>query len=174
MCAFARIKSDRLLGRCSLANRRPTQSTCLTARELRFSDLAAAGLDFPFGIDVDDGNIYVVSQKSNEVYAYLRSLTETIRLGVPSTPHPSSSLLVPEGSGGLTTPFYTTVADGMLYVSSYGTDEVLRYDAETGEFIDVAVAAGEGGLSDRAAWTSTPRAGSTSRAAAGTGLSGMR
>jgi DNA-binding beta-propeller fold protein YncE len=53
---------------------------------------------------------------------------------------------VPGGSGGLTTPFYTTVSDGTLYVSSYGTDEVLRYDAETGEFIDVAVARGEGGL----------------------------
>ena len=107
--------------------------------------LAVAGLDFPFGIDVDDGNIYVVSQGSNEVYAYLGDdPTAHSRRGQDQVPQ--LRLLVPGESGGLDTPFYTTVADGMLYVSSYGTDEVLRYDAETGEFIDVAVAAGEGDL----------------------------
>jgi outer membrane protein assembly factor BamB len=105
--------------------------------------LTVAGLDFPFGIDVDDGNIYVVSQKSDEVYAYLR---KSHRNDPPGTV-PALELLVPKQAGGLKAPFYTTVADGMLYVSSYGTDEVLRYDAETGEFIDVAVTAGEGGLS---------------------------
>ena len=34
--------------------------------------------------------------------------------------------------------------DGNLYVASFGTDEVLRYDDETGDFIDVFVNAGNG------------------------------
>lgn len=93
-------------------------------------DLAAAGLDFPFGVDVDDGNLYVVSQKSNEVYAYLHDGKGSGDRRAEHSP-PQLQLLVPGGSGGLTTPFYTTVSDGTLYVSSYGTDEVLRYDAET-------------------------------------------
>lgn len=108
-------------------------------------DLTADELDFPFGIDVDDGNLYVVSQGTNAVYAYLRDGQESQgRHDDPATPQ--LQLLVEPGSGGLRTPYYTTVEDGVLYVSSHDTDEVLRYDAETGDFIDVAVAHGEGGL----------------------------
>ena len=36
--------------------------------------------------------------------------------------------------------------DGNLYVSSLGTAEVLRYDSNTGEFVDAFVTAGSGGL----------------------------
>ncbi len=36
--------------------------------------------------------------------------------------------------------------DGHLYVSSYETDSVLRYNGTTGAFIDEFVAAGSGGL----------------------------
>jgi len=36
--------------------------------------------------------------------------------------------------------------DGNLYVSSEVTDEVLRYNGETGNFIDAFVTAGSGGL----------------------------
>ncbi len=37
-------------------------------------------------------------------------------------------------------------ADGKLYVTSYNTDQVLRYDAHSGQFIDVFVTGGLGGL----------------------------
>ena len=36
--------------------------------------------------------------------------------------------------------------DGHLYVSSYNSDEILRYDGRTGAFVDVFVSAGSGGL----------------------------
>jgi DNA-binding beta-propeller fold protein YncE len=108
-------------------------------------DLTADGLIVPFGVDVDDGNIYVVSQGTNEVYAYLRDGNRSQHRD-HTEEVPQLELLVQAGSGGLQKPFYTTIEDDMLYVSSHDTDEVLRYDAETGEFIDVAVTAGAGGL----------------------------
>ena len=37
--------------------------------------------------------------------------------------------------------------DGHLYVSSYGTDSVLRYNGSTGAFINTFVPSGSGGLS---------------------------
>jgi len=106
--------------------------------------LSLAGFDFPFGMDVDAGNLYVVSQHSDEVYVYRHD--RTAQRSEQQDEVPQLEVLVERGSGGLQVPFYTTVADGMLYVSSYGTGEILRYDAESGEFIDVAVAAGAGGL----------------------------
>jgi len=54
---------------------------------------------------------------------------------------------VTSGSGGLDKPYGILFGpDGNLYVSSYLTDEVLRYDGSTGAFIDVFVTAGSGGL----------------------------
>jgi len=54
---------------------------------------------------------------------------------------------VTAGSGGLNDPYDLLFApDGNLYVSSYQTDEVLRYDGITGAFIDAFVTAGSGGL----------------------------
>lgn len=103
-------------------------------------ELTAAGLQVPFGIDIEDGNVFVVSQATNEIYAYIqedrRCKTGPVEL----------ALLVPSGSGGLTKPFYTTLDDDLLYVSSHDSNEVIRYDAETGEFIDVAIVSGAGGL----------------------------
>ena len=55
-------------------------------------------------------------------------------------------------SGGLDGPtgstFHVDPSDGKLYfyVASDGTDEILRYDGETGEFIDVFVPSSSGGL----------------------------
>ena len=51
------------------------------------------------------------------------------------------------GLGGLDGPQGLTWGpDGHLYVSSYNTDEILRYDGGTGAFIDVFVSGGSGGL----------------------------
>lgn len=106
-------------------------------------DLSAGGLMVPFGIDVDHEDVYVVSQGTNEVYAYLHEGKS--RSGFRG--NPQLELLVRGDTGRLQKPFYTAIADGVLYVSSHDTNEVLGYDAESGEFIDVAVDSGEGGLS---------------------------
>ena len=53
---------------------------------------------------------------------------------------------VPAGSGLDHSRDVLFGSDGLLYVSSHGTDEVLRYDATTGQFVDVFVGAGSGGL----------------------------
>src|SRR5262249_33184485 len=52
------------------------------------------------------------------------------------------------GSGGLTYNWGQLVfgQDGNLYVSSFGTNNVLRYDGNTGTFLGAFVAAGSGGL----------------------------
>lgn len=107
--------------------------------------LGLPGFDVPFGIDAHDGDLYVVSQGSNEIYVYRHDREGPGWRGRPER-IPRRELLVEAGSGGLNKSYYTTVADDMLYVSSYETDQVLRYDAETGEFIGVAVDAGAGGL----------------------------
>ena len=54
---------------------------------------------------------------------------------------------VSAGSGGLNIPTELVFGpDGNLYVSSFGTDEVLRYNGATGAFINAFVVAGSGGL----------------------------
>jgi DNA-binding beta-propeller fold protein YncE len=50
-------------------------------------------------------------------------------------------------SGGLDQPTGSTVKDNYFYVASNGTNEILRYDLQTGQFVDVFVSAGSGGLS---------------------------
>jgi outer membrane protein assembly factor BamB len=136
--------SDKLTAkRMFVANRSTNVVDAYDRRGNWVLDLTNDGLITPFGIDVDDGNIYVVSQGANEVYAYLQNSES--RSG-PSR-NPQLKLLVHDDTGRLQKPFYTTIADGVLYVSSHDTNEVLRYDAETGAFIDVAVTSGEDGLS---------------------------
>lgn len=101
-------------------------------------DMTGSGLSLPFGVEVANQNVYVVSQATNSVYAHIHASGESEPRGLTE--------LVPPGSGGLSNPFYVTVEDGLLYVSSHDSDEVLRYDALSGDFIDVFVEAGAGGL----------------------------
>ena len=55
---------------------------------------------------------------------------------------------VANNTGGLDGPTGVAIgSDGNVYVSSFLTDEVIRYDGVTGELIDVFVSAGAGGLS---------------------------
>ncbi len=55
--------------------------------------------------------------------------------------------LVPAGSGGLGQAHSVTVGpDGLLYVTSIASNEVLRYNATTGDFIDVFIPDGLGTL----------------------------
>ena len=107
----------------------------------RKDDMTGPGLTTPFGVHVQGDDVYVVSQGNHSVYAHLHDQHEN-QNGTSLT----LSVLVPSGSGGLTTPFYPTVKDGVLYVSSGGTHQVLRYDASTGAPLGAFVAAGAGGI----------------------------
>ncbi len=52
-----------------------------------------------------------------------------------------------DDAGGLDNPAAVVFgADGFLYVSSFESDSILRYDGDTGVFIDVFVPSGSGGL----------------------------
>jgi DNA-binding beta-propeller fold protein YncE len=54
---------------------------------------------------------------------------------------------VASGSGGLTLPRPLTFGpDGDLYVGSFGTGDILRFDGTTGAFLNAFVPAGSGGL----------------------------
>jgi len=54
---------------------------------------------------------------------------------------------LPDETGGLDGPTAATFGpDGDLYVSSFETDEILRYDGQSGAFLGVFVSAGLGGL----------------------------
>ncbi len=56
-------------------------------------------------------------------------------------------VFVAEGDGGLVTPASLVFGpDGNLYVSGFGSDNVVRYDGKTGEFIDVFISPEAGGL----------------------------
>ena len=97
----------------------------------------ANGLDDPIqAIIGPDGNLYVTSEKSNQVLRYNAVTGAFI------------DEFVSAGSGGLNEPGGLAFGpDGNLYVSSFATDEVLRYDGTSGAFIDAFVTAGSGGLS---------------------------
>lgn len=100
-------------------------------------DMTGAGLSLPFGIHVEDEDVYVVSQASNSVFAHIH------HHGEGATEQLQLVELVPP-TAGLATPFYPTVRRGVLYVSSGGTNEVLRFDAKTGASRGVFVAPGDG------------------------------
>lgn len=94
-----------------------------------------------------DGLLYVIS--GNEVRRFDR--TARVDLGA----------FVAAGSGGLRTDTassdLTFGPDGNLYVSSAGTDSVLRYDGETGAFLDEFIPAGSGGLDNPVGLAFGPR-----------------
>ncbi len=82
-----------------------------------------------------DGNLYVVSENTDELLRYDATTGELI------------GAFVAAQSGGLDRPFaHRFGPDGNLYIASFNTDEILRYHGTTGAFIDVFVSAGSGGL----------------------------
>jgi streptogramin lyase len=80
----------------------------------------------------DDGYTYVAGWQDG--YAVARYNSQTYEF---------YDFFVPQGSGGLSFPQGMTFgADGNLYVASYGTDNVLRYDGKTGSFLGVFASTG--------------------------------
>ncbi len=81
-----------------------------------------------------DASLFVSSYDNDRVVRY------SFRSRLPS-------IFVPSGSGGLNGPSKLIFGDdGYLYISDQVNDQILRFDAMTGEFQDIFVAAGSGGL----------------------------
>lgn len=89
-----------------------------------------------------DGLLYVCAESDNQV---IRIDPETMaNLGA----FVEDDLVTPQDeSGGLSGPTGAIFGpDGHLYVASFNTDEILRFDGATGAFLDVFVTAGLGTL----------------------------
>jgi len=105
----------------------------------------SGGLNRPHGLTFGpDGNLYVNSADDDSVMRYDGSTGQPL-----PAPGKSGADFVDPHSGGLTSPWggLTFGVDGNLYVSSWGTNDVLRYDGTTGDFLGEFARAGSGGLS---------------------------
>lgn len=104
----------------------------------------AEDLDGALGITVGpDGQIYVGSEESNMVLRFdgtTGAFVDRFVWDDPATPDDDET-------GGLMGPGAVVFGpDGDLYVSSFDSDAVLRYDGTTGAFKAIFVEAGAGGL----------------------------
>lgn len=99
-------------------------------------------LDGSLGLVVGpDGHVFVASEESNKVLRFDAdgNFVDVFVGDDADTPE--------DETGGLSGPGAVLFgADGLLYVSSFDSDAILRYDGETGAFVDVFVPTGEGGL----------------------------
>ena len=97
---------------------------------------APAGLAFGADVNGDGvGELHVSSSKTHSVMRFDGATGEPLPgpLG-----HASAADLVPPGSGGLRQPQGMCIYDGHIYVASFETAKVLRYDMLSGEFAGVA------------------------------------
>ncbi len=100
-----------------------------------------AGLNGALGITVGpDENIYVCSELTNRVLRYSGSTGDFLDVFV----EPGNGLNGP--SAVAFGPDFTKDGIDELYVASFNSDSILRYNGETGAFIDVFVSSGSGGL----------------------------
>jgi DNA-binding beta-propeller fold protein YncE len=92
-------------------------------------------LNFTVG---SDGNLYVVDKTSGGVVRYNGATGQ------------SMGTFIAAGSGGLSGPRDLTFDPGQnyLYVASTGTNQILKYNAQTGAFVGVAASAGLSGPGD--------------------------
>ena len=95
--------------------------------------------------DVNPLGVYVGPRQT--IYVASRADDSIIALDKHAGKHGGDvRVLVQPGSGELNDPFYIIERDGLIYVSSRLTNEIKRYDAVTGAFVDNFVKAGSGGL----------------------------
>lgn len=89
-----------------------------------------------------DGQLYVVSEKANEVLRFDGQTGAALGVFVGDDP-----LTPADETGGLDGPTAAVFGPtGELLVGSFNTDSVLRYDGTTGAFLGVLVGSGAGGL----------------------------
>jgi hypothetical protein len=97
-----------------------------------FVGVVASGLSNPGGLTFgSDGSLYIANQLANEI---LQESSSALDQSQP----PPSTVFVSPGSGGLSRARNAVFGpDGNLYVASQATNQVLRYNGQTGAFIDV-------------------------------------
>lgn len=114
-----------------------------------FVSPGSGGLSRPGGVVFGpDGNVYVASQNTDSIMRYD---------GTTGDPLPADgqdgATFVPSGSGGMTRPAGLVFGPGAdtdlrdIYVVSSNTDNILRFDGTTGDFVAEFISAGSGGLS---------------------------
>ncbi|MBL8976688.1 MAG: hypothetical protein JNK56_39175 [Myxococcales bacterium] len=140
-----RAGSPEVRGELWVANFMGDRVTRHDARTGAFvGELAATPeLDGALGMDRGpDGRVYVASEESDRVLRY-DAVTGAF-LGRFVWDDPDTEV---DETGGLKGPAAVLFGpDGALYVSSFDSDAVLRYDGKTGVFVDEFVVAGAGGL----------------------------
>jgi hypothetical protein len=93
------------------------------------------------------GNLFVSTSNSSTVLRFQGPNGASPGAPLPA-PGQSGAIFVSQGSGGLNSAQGALGfgPDGNLYIGSFNTNAVLRYNGTTGAFIDTFVAAGAGGL----------------------------
>src|SRR5262249_13539623 len=91
----------------------------------------------PFTVG-SDGNLYVVDRTTLGVVRYNGATCQAMGTSIAS------------GAGGVANPDHLTFDPGQnyLYVTSNGTNEVFKYNAQTGAFVGVDASAGLSGPGD--------------------------
>lgn len=102
-----------------------------------FVSAGSGGIDHPDGMQFgpdsnDDGKpeLYVTGWLSHNVVRYD---------GATGTP---LGTYVDSGSGGLSAPFSLAFHDGELFVTSAGTNQILKYDADDGSYLGITASSG--------------------------------
>ena len=105
-----------------------------------FVTAAQSGLRGPVGLALGpDGNLYVASSGSNEVYSYNLATAANV------------ATFLAANAGGLSNPHDIAFSGGFLYVGSVGTNSVIRYLFTTPATFNTYVAPGLGGLANQSA-----------------------
>ena len=130
------VGADGLLYVCSEANN-SIQRFNMTTHAYVDTIISGANLNGPTGITFDSSNNILVGNFNNDTITKYNSAGTFL------------STLVTTGSGGINGPDVglTVGPDGNLYVPSFDSNAVQRYNATTGAFIDTFIPAGVGGMS---------------------------
>ena len=110
---------------------------------------SSSGLAIANGLAFDAaGNLLVSTGNGSSVWRFQGPGGASPGVPLPA-PGQTGAVFVPQGSGGLNSAQggMTFGPDGNLYVCSFNTNSVIRYNGTTGALIDTFVAAGSGGLS---------------------------
>jgi streptogramin lyase len=131
-----RVGPDGLLYVCSESNN-SVQRFNMGTHAYVDTIITGSGLSNPTAVTFDSSNNILIGNFANSTVTKYNSAGSFL------------STLVSSGSGGLNGPDVGTVVgpDGKLYVPSFNSNAVLRFNATTGAFLDTFVAAGVGGMS---------------------------